>query len=72
MNLPSDPSITFDVKTLAAQKSSGQWMFSQGNPSIPERKFIEAAFYKGVNITEFVNTYCDSLFSKWEEEINDQ
>ena len=70
MNLPSDPNITFDIKLLAAQKSSGQWMFSQGNPSLPERKFIERAFYKNTDITEFVNNYCDFLFDKWEEEIN--
>jgi hypothetical protein len=71
MTLLSDPSITFDIKLLASQKSSGQWMFSQGNPSIPERKFIESVFYKGIDITEFINNHCDSLFDKWEEEINE-
>lgn len=67
----SDPNITFDVKIRPAEKKSGEFMYSLGSPPVPEKKFIEAVYYKGVDITEFVNDHCDSLFDKWEEQIND-
>ena len=67
---PSNPSLAFDIKIQPAERKSGEWMCSLGSPPLPERKFIEAAFYKGVDITEFVNEYADHLFEKWEEEIN--
>ena len=68
---PSYPKLSFDVKTRPAERKSGEWMHSLGNPPLPERKFIEVVFYKGVDITEFVNEHADQLFEKWEEEIND-
>lgn len=70
MNHPSYPDLTFTVKRIPPQKSSGEYQYSLGNPPLPERRFIEAAFWKGFDITEFVNNHCDFLFDKWEEEIN--
>ncbi len=68
---PSYPKLSFDVKILPAERKSGEWMYSLGDPSLPERKFITAVFYQGVDITEFINEHADQLFEKWEEEIND-
>jgi hypothetical protein len=68
---PTDPFVTLDIKIRPAQKSSGEWQYSLGNPPLPERKFIEAVYYQGIDITEFINYHCDELFEKWEEQIND-
>jgi len=68
---PSYPKLSFDVKILPAERKSGEWMYSLGDPPSPERKFITAVFYQGIDITEFINEHADQLFEKWEEEIND-
>jgi hypothetical protein len=71
MNHPSYPNLSFDVAILPAQKSSGEFMFSLGDPPLSARRVIENVFYKGVDITEFVTNHCEDLFEKWEEDLND-
>lgn len=70
---PSDSRLTFEVEFHPAEKQTGEWNYSLGDP--PKEKWAEiiaVSFNDGTNIvdiTDFVTEYADHLLPKWEDEL---
>ena len=71
----NDPRLIFEVEIHPAEKATGEYGYSLGDPPVP--KFYEitvVAWDDGINIvdiTNFLTEYSDKLFGRWEEELND-
>lgn len=70
----NDPRLIFEVEIYRAEKATGEYKYSLGDPPIPERYEITAVAWDDgtniVDITNFLTEYCDNLFKQWEDEIN--
>jgi hypothetical protein len=71
----TDPRLIFEVEIHQAEKATGEYKYSLGDPPIPERYEITAVAWDDgtniVDITNFLTEYADHLFKKWEEQLND-
>lgn len=72
---PTDNRLTFEVEIHPAEKATGEYKYSLGDPPIPKHYEITAVAWDDgtniVDITNFLTEYADHLFSRWEEELDD-
>ena len=70
---PTDKRLSFEAIYHPAEKETGEWNYSLGDPPISAFYEITAvSFNDGTNvvdITEFVLQYCDKLLAEWEDEL---
>lgn len=70
---PTDSRLTFEVEFHPAEKQTGEWNYSLGDPPIEEwAEIIAVAWNDGqntVDVTDFLIDYADHLLPKWEAEL---
>lgn len=68
---PTDDDLVFECEYFPAEKSTGEYNYSLGDPPKQERYEITAVSWRGIDVTDFVVEHADKLFQKWEEDLVD-